>query len=60
MYPQTDHRAMAGAQIRDESIARLHEIAGVQTWTGDIALAAELTEIASELELAASMIGGAR
>lgn len=56
----TDHQALAGVQIRDESIARLRQLATDFTWVGDRKLADQIGEIADELETAAELLAGAR
>ncbi|MGW6698807.1 hypothetical protein [Nocardia sp. NPDC055049] len=56
----TDHQALAGVQIRDESIAELRQLATEYTWVGDRKLSEQLTQIADELETAAGLLAGAR
>lgn len=56
----TDHQALAGVQIRDESIAQLRQLATDYTWVDDRKLSAQLAEIADELETSAALLAGAR
>ncbi len=60
MHRSTDHQALAGVEIRDTAIARVHQAANAVARLGHTELAAELASAADDLETSLALIGGAR